>query len=404
MLALAGDPEWIANVPERIANAVMAEIPELARDDALMQGMLASNADSLRLFIEMLRTAAPPETAEPPPGAVGYAQELVRRGVGIDLVLRGYHATEAAFFSEFVRRVRSDPELAENAATVVEAAAQWLFTFVGALTRGIVEAYTEERERWIRSAAASRLRDVRALLDGERHDAQAMSVRLRYPLDRTHVGIVIWADARASGEEEPVQAVLERAVAELARRLGATSTLAVAFEADLVASWMTEVELPGAGAPPMRLDPSVVPRLSGACGLPASGIAGFRESHEQAMHARRVARLIGRQPGAIVGYGDVALIAIATGDVAQARGFALRELGALTDDSDEARRLAATLRVYLDEGSSARRAAKRLGVHENTIKNRIRAAEEQIGHPVTERVAELLVALRLAPLARATRS
>ena len=119
------------------------------------------------------------------------------------------------------------------------------------------------------------------------------------------------------------------------------------------------------------------------------------------MHARRVATLTGRQPGGIVNYEDVALIAIATSDAGQARDFVLRELGSLTEDSDEARRLAATLRVYLDEGSSARRAAKRLGVHENTIKNRIRAAEEHIGHPVTEHVAELLVALRLAVLARA---
>ena len=112
---------------------------------------------------------------------------------------------------------------------------------------------------------------------------------------------------------------------------------------------------------------------------------------------------MGRQPGGIVSYADVGLVAIATADADQARDFVVRELGPLIEDSDDARRLAATLRVYLDEGSSARRAAKRLGVHENTIKNRIRSAEEQIGHPVTERVAELLVALRLAPLARLAR-
>lgn len=95
-------------------------------------------------------------------------------------------------------------------------------------------------------------------------------------------------------------------------------------------------------------------------------------------------------------------MAIATADADQARDFVRRELGRLAEDSDEARRLAATLRVYLDEGSSARRAAKRLGVHENTIKNRIRTAEEQLGHPVTSRLAEMLVTLRLAPLARAS--
>ena len=147
----------------------------------------------------------------------------------------------------------------------------------------------------------------------------------------------------------------------------------------------------------------MVPRVSAACGLSGAGVDGFRKSHEQAIQARRVARLTGRQPGGLVSYADVGLAAIATADPDQAREFVMRELGPLIEASDDARRLAATLRVYLDEGSSARRAAKRLGVHENTIKNRIRAAEEQLGHPVSERVAELLVALRLAALARPER-
>ena len=46
------------------------------------------------------------------------------------------------------------------------------------------------------------------------------------------------------------------------------------------------------------------------------------------------------------------------------------------------------------------RTAQRLGVHENTVKNRVRAARELLGHPPEERVAEVLVALRLARLTR----
>jgi hypothetical protein len=62
----------------------------------------------------------------------------------------------------------------------------------------------------------------------------------------------------------------------------------------------------------------------------------------------------------------------------------------------DTRRLAATLKAFLEERSSPRRTAQRLGVHENTIKNRIRTAEELRGHTADERVAETLVALRLA--------
>ena len=46
------------------------------------------------------------------------------------------------------------------------------------------------------------------------------------------------------------------------------------------------------------------------------------------------------------------------------------------------------------------RAAHRLGVHENTITNRIRAAQELIAHPIEHRSPELQVALRLLTLAQ----
>ena len=47
-------------------------------------------------------------------------------------------------------------------------------------------------------------------------------------------------------------------------------------------------------------------------------------------------------------------------------------------------------------------ASQRLGVHENTITNRIRAAQEQLPHPIEHRSPELLVALRLIRLADET--
>ena len=85
-------------------------------------------------------------------------------------------------------------------------------------------------------------------------------------------------------------------------------------------------------------------------------------------------------------------------DVEQARGFVARELGQLAASDDHSRRLSATLRVYLEKNMSPLRASHRLGVHENTITNRIRAAQELLPHPIEQRSPELLVALRLIRL------
>ncbi len=239
---------------------------------------------------------------------------------------------------------------------------------------------------------------MRALLAGEATDAAAFGARLRYPLERTHLAVVLWAEATAPGDREPGHGTLERTAAELGRALAARSTLVVGLEDEVVAVWMAGVRPAAAG----RISDIALAHRNGpvwgASGLADSGIDGFRKSHEQAMQARRVARLGGADPGRIVSYADVALTAIATADLEQARDFARRELAGLIADTAEARRLAATVRIYLEEGSSARRAASRLHVHENTIKNRIRTAEELLGHPVTTRVAEMLLALRIAML------
>ena len=132
-------------------------------------------------------------------------------------------------------------------------------------------------------------------------------------------------------------------------------------------------------------DPRSAPGVRLALGEPGSGLDGFRRSHEEAAQARRVASLAGRPPGAITRYRQVALRALATADLPRAREFVQRELGPLAADDDVSLRLAGTLRAYLDEQASRSRAAKRLGIHENTVSYRVRQAEELLGRRVDER-------------------
>jgi hypothetical protein len=70
--------------------------------------------------------------------------------------------------------------------------------------------------------------------------------------------------------------------------------------------------------------------------------------------SRRVAQLSARRGGTVTRYEDVALTAVASADMEQARRFVASELGPLAEQDDDMQRLAATLRVYLEEHSSAR--------------------------------------------------
>jgi PucR C-terminal helix-turn-helix domain/GGDEF-like domain len=386
---VASDPVWIERVSEEITDAIHRELAEID-DDELRAGTFASTRSVLTLMADMVRLGRPPEESTPPPDAVEYARLYVRRGVTIDTLLRAYHVGHSTFFANWVAGVHEEITDPEWLARAVELGAKWTFDYVQVLSRGLVNSYTDEREQWVRSAAAMRAETVRALLEGERIDPHLAGQRLRYDLDRHHVAYVVWTDEDNAGQDD--YAVLENAALQLAADAGVGSPLVVALGGHLVHAWAGShdpVSMATAGVPgPARV----------ALGSPAAGVEGFRASHREAVQARRVAQLARRRPGTVTRYEDVALTALASVDLSLARAFVARELGPLAAQDDDTIRLAATLRVYLEEQASPRRTAQRLGVHENTVKNRVRTIRELLGHAPEQRVAEILVALRLARL------
>jgi DNA-binding PucR family transcriptional regulator len=199
--------------------------------------------------------------------------------------------------------------------------------------------------------------------------------------------------------------LLEAAIGELAHALGVDGALVQPLGLLDAAGWIaSQSELDLAPLDHVRLDAERFPGVRLAVGEPARGLAGFRTTHFEALNARRVATLSDRATGTVTRYGLVALQALAAADIDQARAFVARELGALDADDDTSRRLAATLRVYLDEHASRSRAAKRLGIHENTISYRVRRAEEILGRSVDEDTLNLRVALAVAGLSRTPRA
>ena len=389
---VASDPVWIRRVAEEITDAIHRELAAPAVDDDELRAVtFASVRSVLTLMADMVRLGRPASEGVPPPDAIAYAREFVHRGLGVDALLRAYQVGHATFFDNWVAGVHEEVTDPRWLARAIELGANWTFEYVQALTREVVVFYTDERERWVRSADAVRADTVRALLDGDGLDPRVAAQRLRYELDRHHVAYVVWTEEDDGGDQ---YATLEDVAADLAREAGTGRPLVVAMGRRLVGAWVGAVEpfdMVGAGVPGA---------LRVAFGSTAAGAEGFRASHREAMQARRVARLSGRRGGTVTRYVDVALTAVASVDLELARDFVARELGPLSAQDDDTVRLAATLRVYLEEHASPRRTAQRLGVHENTVKNRVRAARELLGRPPEERVAELLVALRLVRLTR----
>lgn len=406
--AIAPPPESRAEIAA-IVDQLSAELDEIAAtladtihehldelDDDMRTWTLQSTRANLGVMVTLMREGEDPRAVVAPPEALGYAKEYVVRGLDFVLLQRAYRTAQGVYSGMILERLRASTDDPDRLADAFGFFNTWIFAWIETIERQLTDAYMSEREQWVRGAAALRAAEVRAILGGARVDVPGVSQRLGYELDRYHVGYVVWnEDAEDSpGQAQALFGEMEQVAAAVAESLGARSALTVAQGRHL-ACWAGRHE-------PQHLGDLRVPRgaargLSVAAGTPSHGVEGFVLSHREALLARQVAQLRGDR-AARVAFPDVSLEALMIDDVEAARRFAERELGPLAAGDDATLRLAATLAVFLEEGASFVRAARRLGVHANTVTYRVKRAEELLGHPVVERQLELRVALRLARL------
>jgi hypothetical protein len=236
-------------------------------------------------------------------------------------------------------------------------------------------AHEGEPARPAPSGEQRRLLAVKGLLD---EDPSAPSLD-DFDLERHHLGILAWG-------EEPQSAV--RGLAAPLER----PTLITGPVGGVYWAWLS-------GSRPFdlheerlleRFEPA--PGSALALGQPAYGAAGFRASHRQARRARW-ASCASEQP--LVRYAQVAAVSLASENESEARRFVARELRGIEDDSPDSQRIRETLIAYFAAEHNAASAAARLGIHQQTVANRLRAVEQRLGRPVGSRRLELELALRL---------
>ena len=367
--------------------------------DGLYLATRQSTRANLGLITTLIAAGAAPTHFTAPEEALSYARAFVHEGLSFELLTRAYREGEHAYQRQWLECLHARAGTADELADSMGYVSDWLFAYIGAINSPLSDVYTAEHERWIRGGVAMRSEEVRAILAGAEVDATQASGRLRYRLDGRHLGFVIWnGDADGArpegGHSRLVYDEMDRLAAEIADGLGASSALLLPI-GSFYAGWAAV----GSATEPLEL-PDARGKLRIAFGRVGRGVDGFRRSHQEALLAKRVGSLSERPPSGSVDYQSIVLDSLLTHDLEEAKLFVHNEIGALMDESDPTRRLAATLEIFLHEESSFVRAARRLGIHENTVAYRVRRAEELLGRRVSERQLELRAALRLAPFVR----
>jgi len=345
------------------------EAPEyLAGTEATVRALVARCLDWV---------ARGPDCEEPAPSvATEQARRAASLGIGVDVVVRrlfaGRDPLEEAIAEEAERvGLASDPAAMAELRRVVA-------TLFERVTATIAYEYDSERGRSRPRAAQRRMELVRRLLAGEAADLG----ELAYPLDRcSHVCVF------GSGPEA------EQRLRGVSARLG-LALLAVRAESDTVWSWLgANRELPMSEVEALLAVAG--DSASFAVGEPRAGLDGWRETHELARAAHRVAL---RRPRPVTRVSDVLLDAALLAQPALCRALAghyLEPLEGLRIGGEVAR---ITLRSYLDCERSVSSAAQSLGLSRQALERRLLQVEEALGRRLGSCSAELDVALRVASL------
>lgn len=378
---------WAVAVGERLARAVVREVPELGGGPAPFETLrMGTEAVTLRTLLLLSAPGAPDAGRPVPEESLFGDREFARRRLGLDKVLRGIRVAHAALAHDLMTACQDLAEPADRA-DQFRRISELLLLFTDEFASRMTAEYQAEHDRWLTSGAAAREETVRALLAGRAVAPGAARDVLGYRLEGRHLAVVAWCDrpgADTAGH-------LQRAAAGLLHRRGCTATLLVPTGATTVWAWgepRADDPVPDAGACPDGV------RL--AVGSVRHGPDGFRRSHEDARHAQRVAHLNPDGTGPVVDHTDVELAALLSADLPALRRFVADELGDLAADDRHTRHLRETLRLYLCNERGLTACAAELHVARNTVTYRVKRAQSLLGHDLTSRLTPLMTALEAA--------
>ena len=389
--AVADDVDEVAC---EIADVILRSVDEIQTDPATRLDTEARAREGILAFCDLVARDASPESFAVPPSAYEFARILARRGVPVSVLLRVHRlglATILDAFENRLERTPSDAHLLDTARLITEIA----FASHDVLTSEVCREYERERDEWTRGARAIRRETVESILAGEPIDPDQASRALGHELRRHHVGLVVWS-ASDSEDEGCTVTALQEAAARVAEELGGGRPLLLEHSPRVVWAWI---------GTDRAVEQDAVEQLSHICfpggvrvavGDCSHGLAGFRRTHQEAADTAHVAALAGRRPGSLTSYHAVELAAFMSDDVVRTRRFVQHQLGPLARDEDEQSRLRVTLMLYLEEHGSRIATARRLGIHPNTVANRIRTCREMLDRDLSHRQVHLQVALSLA--------
>ncbi|VVJ25161.1 Uncharacterised protein [Amycolatopsis camponoti] len=371
-----------------------ADLPQLVNDDERMVSLLSASVyQNIETALQILQHGIDPATVEPPAAAMEYARRLAQRGTPVFDLIRAYDLGQAAMldfgFQECIRLVDDAALLGAMMRRLLKVA----YEFITRVVRQLVGVYQDERDKWLLNRSAARAAKVLDLLseNGGPPDVDAAEAVIGYRLRGTHVGMIVWH----ASETHDVLSLLESVAGAVLERAGGEGR-PLFVPRDEAGAWAW---LPVASVRREHLDAALAeadPGVRVTVGDPGTGVAGFRDTHQQARRVHALALAAGEHCDRVLTFREVGTVALMTTDLNAARLWVASTLGPLSADDENCARLRDTLRVFLAAGGSYTTAAGELTMHKNSVQYRVRKAQELLPRGLAESRLDVELALNLS--------
>ncbi|MCV7230310.1 PucR family transcriptional regulator [Mycolicibacterium komossense] len=370
---------WAAQVAGEVAAGTQAR----PLGHAAPTGDIAVQAEILILGILFTLT-----NAEDAGGAAELAtrtessiRQLIATGVPFERV-----AETIRFANELAIRALLSVAIAHQAsAATLTTITLTVTTSADAMLDTMATQYLTERQRFSSSGVHAQQELIERLIAGSPVDPRLTKSVLNISVADYHLGFVV-----SGTDSSPLSLpVLRRSVQIINDQLR-VSTVVVREHPDSLWMWATFPR--PARLDTMQLAAELDPAVRVGVGTAQSGASGFRRTHLEALAANQFGRT---RASHVIDYHRHGLPILLSSDTEKADWFVTSELGELATPNPRNRDLVLTLRCYFDSKLRIAVAAERLHVHRNTAISRLATLETILGHPVTERMAEVQAALAI---------
>jgi len=386
--ALAADI-GVERAAAAVTDDILAEVWPGVEDPAFLAALGRSLHDELRAIFDLLAGRA--DLAVVPETALEFADAAAHLGIPDSEIHRAYRVLFVSLWSRWCSAARAlggdvamFDELIDDPTRVIHA-------YVDDVVEAVVARHGQVYAELHQTRREHRRRLLTQILDGSIDETtEELDRELGYSLADTHLALLIDDDHGSPSAAD---------IAALRDVVDARGSLLVEHTAR---TWVVWLGRPG-GFESVHLERLLAllaaTGLTVAVGEPGEGLPGLRRTRQHALDAARVQRALGVDKRRCLWAREVRLEMLLLADRERAREFVADELAPLSASDPFTRRLRETLLAWLTTGSY-NGAAACLGVHENTVRNRLRAAQELLGVSLVRRRTELVVALRLERVLR----